>query len=71
LSAAPAAPLVCPYIVLCLHDELLIEARSADATRVAEVVDTSLASVASWWCAGSGVRLVADTSVVASWADAH
>jgi DNA polymerase-1 len=59
------------HIVLCLHDELLIEARSADATRVAEVVDTSLASVASWWCAGSGVRLVADTSVVASWADAH
>jgi len=58
-------------IVLCLHDELLIEAAAHDAARVVEVVESSLQSTASWWCAGSGVRLVADTSVVESWADAH
>ena len=56
-------------IVLCLHDELLIETRLEDASRVVDVVDSSLQSAGSWWCAGSGVRLVTDTSVVESWAD--
>jgi DNA polymerase I len=58
-------------IVLCLHDELLVETDAAGASRVVDVVESSLQSTASWWCAGSGVRLVADTTVVASWADAH
>ena len=58
-------------IVLCLHDELLIETVADNSGRVVEVVESSLQSTASWWCAGSGVRLVADTSVVESWADSH
>jgi hypothetical protein len=37
---------------------------------VVEVVETALQSTASWWCSGSGVRFVADTSVVRTWADA-
>ena len=57
-------------IVLCLHDELLVECDRDDAERVAAVVDDALQSTSAWWCAGSGVRLVSDTSVVACWADA-
>ncbi len=57
-------------IVLCLHDELLVETTAAEASRVGGIVESSLRSTGSWWCAGSGVRLVADTSVVRSWADA-
>jgi DNA polymerase-1 len=57
-------------IVLCLHDELLVETTEAGASRVVEVVEAALRSTGSWWCAGSGVRLVSDTSAVASWADA-
>ncbi len=57
-------------IVLCLHDELLVEARVEDAGRVVDVVENALQSTGSWWCAGSGVRLVADTSVVETWAEA-
>ena len=58
-------------IVLCLHDELLVETPSGSADAVVAVVDAALQSTASWWCAGTGVRLVSDTSVVRSWADAH
>jgi DNA polymerase-1 len=57
-------------IVLCLHDELLVETSEADAQHVAGVVESSLQRTASWWCAGSGVRFVTDTSVVRRWSDA-
>jgi len=57
-------------IVLCLHDELLVECAEADSDRVAAIVDDALQSTAAWWCAGSGVRLVSDTTVAESWADA-
>ena len=58
-------------IVLCLHDELLVECDEADAPRMAAVVDDALQATAAWWCAGSGVRLVSDTSTVHSWDEAH
>jgi DNA polymerase-1 len=58
-------------IVLCLHDELLVETTAETADQVAALVDSALESTAAWWCSGSGVRLVTDTSIVASWADAH
>ncbi len=54
-------------IVLCLHDELLVETTDELSATVVEVVESALRSAGSWWCAGSGVRLVADTSVVRSW----
>jgi DNA polymerase-1 len=57
-------------IVLCLHDELLVECRADDAERVRGVVDGALQSTAAWWCSGSGVRLVSDTTVAETWADA-
>jgi DNA polymerase-1 len=58
-------------IVLCLHDELLVHTPAAVADVTATVVSDALASTASWWAAGSGVRFVADVSVGASWAAAH
>lgn len=57
-------------IVLCLHDELLVETDAARAAEVVDVVESSLQSAAAWWCAGSGVRFVAETAVAASWAEA-
>lgn len=57
-------------IVLCLHDELLVECPEADAEQVAHLVDDALQRTATWWCSGSGVRLVSDTSSVRCWADA-
>jgi DNA polymerase-1 len=54
-------------IVLCLHDELLVETTEELSASVVEVVESALRSAGSWWCAGSGVRLVSDTSVVRSW----
>ena len=57
-------------IVLCLHDELLVETSEPEAAPVVEVVESALTSTGSWWCAGSGVRLVSDTSVVRSWDEA-
>jgi DNA polymerase-1 len=58
-------------IVLCLHDELLVECDDAAGPEVAALVDDALQSTAAWWCTGSGVRLVSDTSVVRSWDAAH
>ena len=57
-------------IVLCLHDELLVETTEELSAQVVGVVEAALHSTGSWWCAGSGVRLVSDTSVVRSWAEA-
>jgi len=59
------------HIVLCLHDELLVHARSEDADAVARLLSDALAATARWWAAGSDVRFVADVSVADSWADAH
>ena len=58
-------------IVLCLHDELLVHARSNDADAVAQLLADALAATTRWWAAGSGVRFVADVSVADSWADTH
>ncbi len=58
-------------IVLCLHDELLLQVprRQAGATR--ELLSASLDSTTRWWAAGSPVRFVVEVSFGASWADAH
>ncbi|MGD9956457.1 MAG: DNA polymerase [Candidatus Nanopelagicales bacterium] len=57
-------------IVLCLHDELLVETLVEHADEVVDVVGRSLEQTAAWWSAGSGVRFVTDTTVAASWAEA-
>ncbi len=57
-------------IVLCLHDELLIETSAEQADDVVAVVGRSLDQTAAWWSAGSGVRFVTDTTIASSWAEA-
>lgn len=56
-------------IVLCLHDELLLHVPAELAPAAADLLRTALAATAAWWCAGSGVRFVADVSVVQRWSD--
>jgi DNA polymerase-1 len=60
-------------IVLCLHDELLVQAPTDQAERTAEIVDDCLQEAAYRWAPttrGPKVRFVADTSIIARWSDA-
>jgi DNA polymerase-1 len=57
-------------VVLCLHDELLVHAPAAAADEVVALLHECLRRTATRWAAGSGVRLVADVSVVTRWSDA-
>ncbi|MGX7678113.1 DNA polymerase [Jatrophihabitans sp. DSM 45814] len=54
-------------IVLCLHDELLVQAPEDNAAAVAQLVDDCLAEAALGW---SPVRFVADVSVIQRWSEA-
>ncbi len=56
-------------IVLCLHDELLVHVREDVAEQLALDVVTDLQATAARW-SGSGVRFVAEVSVVRRWSDA-
>ena len=58
-------------IVLCLHDELLVQVRRDDAEAAARLLVSALDATSRWWAAGSGVRFVADVTVADNWADAH
>ena len=58
-------------IVLCLHDELLLHVPDSAATDAASLLESALASTASWWAAGSRVRFVADVGIGPSWPEAH
>jgi DNA polymerase-1 len=66
---ARAAPLDA-RIVLCLHDELLVQAPVDNADAVARVVDDGLREAAHRWARDDSVRFVADISVIRSWSDA-
>ena len=57
-------------VVLCLHDELLLHVPETQAAQAADLLRRGLAATASWWSAGSGVRFVADVSIVQRWSDA-
>lgn len=57
-------------VVLCLHDELLLHVPEAEADAAAQQVHRALDTVSAHWAAGSGVRFVADVSVVRRWSDA-
>jgi DNA polymerase-1 len=57
-------------IVLCLHDELLVEAAAADADEVAAAVRACLDdAVARWTPPTPAVRFVAGVDVVRRWSD--
>jgi DNA polymerase-1 len=57
-------------IVLCLHDELLLHVPAARADAAVALLHDALAATAARWAAGSGVRFVADVTVVRRWSDA-
>jgi DNA polymerase-1 len=57
-------------IVLCLHDELLLQVPEEQAGEAAATVHEALQRVAGHWAAGSGVRFVADVAVVRRWSEA-
>jgi DNA polymerase-1 len=57
-------------IVLCLHDELLLHVATERADDTRRLLHETLAATAAYWAAGSGVRFVADVTVVKRWSDA-
>ncbi len=57
-------------IVLCLHDELLVEAPEAAAEQVAGILASSLDATAALWFRSSAVRFVADIRIVRQWSEA-
>jgi DNA polymerase I len=57
-------------IVLCLHDELLLHVPAGHAAAAAGLLRETLTATAGYWAAGSGVRFVADVSVLERWSDA-
>jgi DNA polymerase-1 len=57
-------------IVLCLHDELLLQVPVSRASATVDLLHTALTSTAAHWASGSGVRFVADVSVVNRWSEA-
>lgn len=57
-------------IVLCLHDELLLHVPSEQAEDAVALLQDALQTVARHWASGSGVRFVADVSVVRRWSEA-
>jgi DNA polymerase I len=57
-------------LVLCLHDEILIQVPDAAATEAARRVDVALDDASRRWSGGAGVRFVADTAVIRRWSDA-
>lgn len=57
-------------VVLCLHDELLLQVPAARGADAVDLLHRSLTSVSGHWAAGSGVRFVADVAVVQRWSEA-
>ena len=58
-------------IALCLHDELLVHVPATHADATVQALHDCLAEAAfRWQPATTGVRFVADISIVRSWADA-
>ena len=57
-------------VVLCLHDELLLQVPEAAADEAAHLLRDALQGTARWWAAGSQVRFVAEVSTGHSWAGA-
>ena len=57
-------------IVLCLHDELLVHVPEAAADPTVALLHRTLDACSARWAAGSGVRFVAEVSVVRRWSEA-
>ncbi len=57
-------------IVLCLHDELLVQAPAEHGNDVAQLLDACLQEAAHRWAPDDTVRFVADIGVIRRWSDA-
>jgi DNA polymerase-1 len=57
-------------IVLCLHDELLVQVPAEHGEDAARLLRDALTGAAARWAAGSDVRFVVDVAVVERWSDA-
>ena len=57
-------------IVLCLHDELLVQAPQQHAAAVAKLVARGLEEAVQRWAPGTSVRFLADIAVIERWSDA-
>jgi DNA polymerase-1 len=57
-------------IVLCLHDELLVQAPAEAGGDVARLLDDCLQEAAHRWAPDNSVRFVADISVIRTWSEA-
>jgi DNA polymerase-1 len=66
-----ALPELDAEIVLCLHDELLLQVPSPRVPAAEALLSEALQATVSWWAPGSAVRFVADVRAGASWAAAH
>ena len=58
------------HIVLCLHDELIVQTPKPHAASVAEAVARALEEAVWRWAQGTPVRFPADISIVNRWSDA-
>jgi DNA polymerase-1 len=58
------------HIVLCLHDELLVQTPQEHAATVAELVARGLDEAVHRWAPGTPVRFLADIAVIPRWSDA-
>jgi DNA polymerase I len=57
-------------IVLCLHDELLVQAPEETAARSRSILTEALARTARLWFPGSRARFVVDVRVLRRWSEA-
>ena len=57
-------------VVLCLHDELLVQCPAGLGADVLATVEDALAEASARWSPHRGVRFVADVSLVSRWYDA-
>jgi DNA polymerase-1 len=57
-------------VVLCLHDELLLHVAEQHSQAAVHLLHDALRGTAAHWAAGSGVRFVADITVVHRWSEA-
>lgn len=58
------------YVVLCLHDELLVHVPTSAAEECAVRVEQALTDAARRWSGGAPVRFVADASIIERWSEA-
>jgi DNA polymerase-1 len=57
-------------VVLCLHDELLVQVPAGHGPAVRQLLTECLAEAAARWAPDASVRFVADVSMIERWSEA-